>query len=332
MNRRLFALLVVLGACSRQGGKPFVYPLDGVLRFDDVQLKATHNSYHVETSDIPEWEYTMQPLDVQLATEGVRSFELDLHYLQNDDGKGYHFEVYHVVAADEGTTCRLFVDCLRTLKRWSDRFPGHLPLYIELEPKDGFVDALAEQTFTDLENEILSVFPRRRVITPDEIRGGAATLPEALANGWPTLGQLRGRVLFGFDNRDDVRQLYTHNLQDLNGRLCFVDSDPTDPFGALTIQNDPVADAAAIQTALAAHLLVRTRCDEDGDQARADDMSLFVAALATGAHFISTDFPAPVSGLQYYITIPDGTPARCNPVTAPPDCTPLDLENPLFTN
>ena len=330
--KRLLALALLTVGCSRQGGKPFVYPLDGELRFDDVQLKATHNSYHVETSDIPEWEYTMQPLDVQLAAEGVRSLELDLHYLLNDDGKGYHFEVYHVIAADQGTTCQLFVDCLRAIKGWSDRYPGHLPLYLEPEPKDGFVDAMAEQNFADLEREILSVFPRERVITPDEIRSGAATLPEALANGWPTLGQLRGRVIFAFDNRDDLRQLYTHDLQDLNGRLCFVDSDPTDPFGAITIQNDPVADAAAIQAALAAHLLVRTRCDEDGDQARADDLSLFNAALATGAQFISTDFPAPVTGLAYYITIPDGTPARCNPITAPPDCTSLDVENPRFVN
>ena len=65
----LLILLCVVGCSEGPAGKPYTYPLDDLLRFDDVQLKATHNSYHVETSDIPEWEYTMQPLDVQLERE-----------------------------------------------------------------------------------------------------------------------------------------------------------------------------------------------------------------------------------------------------------------------
>jgi hypothetical protein len=37
-----------------------------------------------------------------------------------------------------------------------------------------------------------------------------------------------------------------------------------------------------------------------------------------------------MNGLAYVVQIPDGTPARCNPVTAPADCTPLALEDPAF--
>jgi len=136
--------------------------------------------------------------------------------------------------------------------------------------------------------------------------------------------------MFGFDNRTEIRAAYTHGLQDLSGRLVFVDSDPGDPFAALTIQNDPVVNAVQIEAALGAPMLVRTRADSDGDQARADDRTLLEAALGIGAHFVSTDFPAPVDGLVYYVEIPDGTPARCNPRTAPAECTALAIEDPAF--
>jgi hypothetical protein len=324
------ALFAVAG-CGAPAGKPFHYPLDGVLRLDDVQVKGTHNSYHVETTDIPEWQTSQAPLDVQLDQQGVRQIELDLNWIKDDDGVHYHFEVFHVVLADEGTTCRQFRDCLQTIKGWSDRYPGHLPLYLQMEPKNGFVVELADAFFANLEGDILAVFPRARIITPDEIRGSAATLPAALAaSGWPTLAGLRGRVMFNFDNRDEVRLAYTHGGSSLDGRLSFVDSDPTDPFGAISVLNDPVAQHDAIGTALAAHFLVRTRADEDGVQARAGDTSMLDAALASGATFISTDFPAPMNGLAYVVQIPDGTPARCNPVTAPSDCTSLALEDPAF--
>ena len=326
---QIVALGLALGACS-PAGKPFSYPLDGTLRLDHVQHKATHNSYHVETTDIPPWEYTMAPLDLQLDQQGVRSVELDLSYIGDDNGVTSHFEVFHVAGVDEGTTCRQFVDCLRTIRGWSVRYPGHLPLYIQLELKDGFVDAAATQYFADLEAVILSVFPRPAILTPDELRGTAATLPAALANGWPTLGGLRGRVFFGLDNRDLPRQRYTHELTSLDGRLCFVDSDPSDPFGAVSIYNDPVPQATSIAAAEAAHFWVRTRADSDGVQARANDHTDLDAALASGAQVVSTDFPVPVAGLAYYVEMPGGTPSRCNPITAPATCTSLALEDPRF--
>ncbi|HEY7955543.1 MAG TPA: Ca2+-dependent phosphoinositide-specific phospholipase C [Polyangia bacterium] len=326
MRQLWFLCLFALGC----GPKAFHYPLDGTLRLDEIQVKGTHNSYHVETTDIPEWEYTHAPLDVQLDKQGVRQLELDLEWTADQTGAGHHFEVYHLPGLDDGTTCQLFTECLRTIKRWSDEYPGHLPIYIQMETKDGFTTDGAEPFFAEMESEILSVFPRQRILTPDELRGSAPTLPAALASGWPTLGKLRGRVFFGIDERGDVRDAYTHGGQNLNGRISFIDSDPTDPFGAITIQNDPVPEAAAIAAALSAHLLVRSRADSDTVQAKANDPTDLNAALAEGATFISTDFPAPVAGTAYVVEIPGGMPARCNPVTATPACTPLALENPAF--
>ena len=135
-------VLLALGCGSP--GKAYQYPLDDVLRLDEVQVKGTHNSYHVQTTDIPEWEYTLAPLDVQLDRQVVRQVELDLNWVQDDEGDGYHFEVYHVPLADEGTTCRLLTDCLTAIAQWSAQYPGHLPIYIQMEPKSGFPPDMAE--------------------------------------------------------------------------------------------------------------------------------------------------------------------------------------------
>ena len=45
---------------------------------------------------------------------------------------------------------------------------------------------------------------------------------------------------------------------------------------------------------------------------------------------ISTDFPAKVEEYDYWVEIPDGTPSRCNPLSAPNYCTPEAIENPTI--
>jgi len=76
---------------------------------------------------------------------------------------------------------------------------------------------------------------------------------------------------------------------------------------------------------------VRTRADADTVQARSNITTMRQAALDGGAQFVSTDYevPDPRFG-PYVVRIPGGTPARCNPITAPPTCRPTDVENPLL--
>ena len=94
----MIALVAVLFACEpppeAQPGDP--YPLDDVLRFDDLQAKGTHNSYHVQTVEIPEWRFTHLPLDAQLGEQGIRQFELDLAW--NEEAGRY--EVFHIAFVD----------------------------------------------------------------------------------------------------------------------------------------------------------------------------------------------------------------------------------------
>ena len=57
--------------------------------------------------------------------------------------------------------------------------------------------------------------------------------------------------------------------------------------------NDPIGDFDAIQADGAAGYVVRTRADADTVEARSGDTTPRDAALASGAQWVSTDYPVP---------------------------------------
>jgi len=303
------------------------YPLDDVLRLNDVQARGTHNSYHVQPENPVDAShfYTHAPLDEQLQEQGVRQFELDVHY-RTDVG----FEVFHLPGFDEVSTCRLFIDCLQTIKGWSDANPYHIPIMIWIEPKDE-IDAIVPDLemiaghYDELDAEIWTVFPAWQVITPDDIRGDHDTLPDALAaDGWPTLGEIRGRVLFAMLDSGEHREAYVGDTGNLAGRAMFVDaSEPTDPFAATFKMDNAQGDATEIGENIALGFLITGNAD-GADGSDADNTARRDATLAAGTHFVATDHPVDEGG--YFLDIPGGSPARCNPLTTDATCTSDDIE------
>jgi len=314
-------------AADDDSGSPPSYPLDDVLRVNHLQAKGTHNSYHLAPpyDDVPELNYSHVPIPEQLESQGVRKVELDVWY----DASARVHRVLHIPLVDEGTTCELLADCLEDIAGWSETHPGHHPIFVQIEPKDQFMEDVAEVWFEDLEAAILATWPATRVIAPDDVLGEAASLAEAVATfGWPTLGEVRGKVLFFLNETGDWRDFYTYDGSDLHGRLVFVDGALDAPYAVVNVLNDPIGDAAAIADALARGHLVRTRTDPGVEGVEAGDLTIAQAALASGAQVLSTDYPVPHGGSGYVVEIPGGTPSRCNPVTAPPECTSLAVEDP----
>jgi hypothetical protein len=302
--------------------------------------------------------YQHLPLDQQFATQGIRQIELVVFY----DPLGGHYgtrkvlpllgmdgmappvmfepgmKVFHVQEVDFETTCPTLVACLETIRDWSARNRRHLPLVVLLEVKDdtiidplnlGFVVPLPFDgaAFDALDAEIRSVFRPRKLITPDDVRGTHTTLEEAvLAGGWPTLRESRGKVMFLLDNQGK-QGIYTAGHPNLEGRAIFTNADPGDPDAAFIKRNDPISDTE-ISTLVQAGYLVRTRADADTVQARTGDTTMRDAAIASGAQYVSTDYPVPNPdfGTGYYVEIPGGHTARCNPFNAPPACDDAALE------
>lgn len=310
-------------------------------------------------------EYGHLPLPEQFATQNVRQIELDV--FADPNGGLYAdpliraavgeppydqpamsepgIKVLHIQDIDYHTTCLTFVACLEGVKAWSDANPGHLPIAVLVELKDTpIVIPGVELPFVvpppfdaarmdELDAEIRSVFPARQLITPDDVRGRHATLEEAvLRQGWPTLARAKGKVMFLMDNGGSYRRTYLEGHPSLRGRVLFTNAEPGDADAAFVKRNDPVgaANQAEITDLVRRGYVVRTRADADTEQARTGDTTMRDAALASGAQWVSTDYPAPGIaarfGTDYYVAIPGGTVARCNPVNAPRFCFDRALE------
>jgi hypothetical protein len=234
--------------------------------------------------------------------------------------------VYHLPLIDQGTTCERFTDCAADLFGWSTLHPDHHPLFVLIETKDGWDAETGPARLDALEDELLSVWPRERLVTPALVTGDHADLRTALeVDGWPPLGALRGKALFVLHDGGDRRAAFVSG--DLSERVLFPDAmgDTRAPWAAVHTMNDS-ADPR-IPEVVGLHHLVRTRADADMVEVDANDPTTRDAALASGAHFVSTDAPVALEGRPYVVEIPGGTPSRCNPVHAPDDCASEDIED-----
>jgi Phosphoinositide phospholipase C, Ca2+-dependent len=312
------------------------------------------------TSAFEEIQYTHPPLAEQFSDQHIRQIELDIYadqsgglfavrhgllYINEDPNAGIPallqpgFKMVHLPDVDFETTCVTFVECLQHVKAWSDAHPTHLPIAILVEAKEdslpdifnlGFITAepIAEAQFDLLDAEIRSVFPPAQMITPDDVRGGAATLEEAvLASGWPSLADARGKVIFLLDNGGGKRTQYQRGHASLEGLVLFTNSSPGNADAAFVKENDPegATNQANINALVDAGYLVRTRADAGTIQSRNGSTVQREAALGSGAQFVSTDYPVRDPRFTSYSVAIPGGPARCNPINAPAGCRTIGI-------
>lgn len=299
--------------------------------------------------------YEHPPLTEQLESLGIRQFELDLFadpqgglfrrpagaVLAGDQAfidapalREPGFKVLHVQDIDYRTHCLTLVACLSEIHDWSVANPRHLPIMVLLELKDSPRESQGTLQYTQpvsisasdldrLQEEIRSVFSAGHMIVPGEVQGAADSLAEAVTHaGWPTLAQSRGRVLFALDNTGRHRELYRETHPDIQDRLLFVSARPGVPDAGFIKMNNVLAEGDVIRDHVADGFLVRTRADIPLREGRSGDTTRRDRALASGAQFVSTDFPFPSPfNPDYRVTLPGAQgPARCNPVSAPPGC------------
>jgi hypothetical protein len=365
--RKLPGFILVLFSIVALSAGRTVAQSDDQVRINQIQVIGTHNSYHSGFAPSAQkyWQekypkvfmgldYRHPSLTSQLDS-GVRQIELDI-FADTKGGLYAHpygetlvaqaglpadppfdpqhlmdkpgFKVMHVQDVDYRATCEPFTACLAEVRAWSKAHPGHLPIFILVETKQGklkvnFPTVTPEEytpaLFDDLDTEIRSVFSASEMITPDDVRGSYATLNEAvLAGKWPELSEARNKVVFLMDQKK-MGPIYLEGHPSLKGRILFTNADPGTPDAAFIEQND--APAAAINALVKQGYLVRTRSDSDTKQARANDTSRRDEVLSSGAQMISTDYPAaePAS-TGYKVELPGNAIARCNPVLHPAGC------------
>jgi hypothetical protein len=358
MTRRIIFFLTLFSASAQQ------------LKLNEIQIVGTHNSYHagisphemdylrkVNPQAAEALDYRHPSLTTQL-NDGVRQLEIDVYgdakggLFAHPSGPGLAakaglppdpefdpnhimdkpgFKVLHVQDIDYRSNCQPFTACLAEIRAWSKAHPGHLPLFILVENKDGAPrgdymvtpEPLTAETFDQLDAEVRSVFQRSEMIVPDDVRGAHKTLEEAiLTSGWPAVEHARGKVIFLLDQRR-VGPLYTKGHPSLEGRVFFTNAQPGSPDAAFIEANDSASDPNLAPGLVRKGYLVRTMTDPGPAGVRANDTKRRDASIASGAQILSTDYPIHEPAASgYFVEVEHGT-VRCNPVLKAAACQEL---------
>ncbi|MFE3775573.1 phosphatidylinositol-specific phospholipase C domain-containing protein [Streptomyces sp. NPDC059122] len=188
------AAAAMIAATSPAGAEPTAMKISNT--YDTSTAVGVHNAY--EKAKYP---YLADALD-----SGAALVEVDVW----TNGLGGSWRVSHSNPLGNNNNCvgaataaelrtkdrnQDFAGCLADLRAWHDAHPGHRPILVKVEMKDGFnakggrgpaeFDALIRQKLGDA------------VYGPGDLAAGHATLDEAVrAGGWPPRADLAGKFLF----------------------------------------------------------------------------------------------------------------------------------------
>lgn len=208
-------------------------------------------------------------------------------------------KVLHVPFVDRRSMCLALADCLMQVAHWSRAHPGHHLIVLTINPSEGRGDnvimpqlpSFDEASLAAVDAAALAAFGKGGIVTPDQVRGGHASLREAVTAGnWPREASTRGKVLLVLDAGDAVMDRYRRGHPALRGRVMFGFYPEDAPEAAFLNLQDPKREEARIRRDVAAGFIVRTRADSDTREARDHDYSRFDAAVRSGAQIISTDY------------------------------------------
>jgi hypothetical protein len=351
MKPLLYAITLMATATTVQ-----LHAQDDNTKLNKIQVIGSHNSYRQgiepellkvlkvkDTANHLQYiEYEHIPIADQL-TMGLRNLEIDI-YADSKGGRYAHpkgldmaqlaaydangamkqpgFKIFHMPNIDFRTWELTLKGCLENLKKWSDAHPGHTPIFITLEPKEGGTstygttpEAFTPALFDQVDAVIKAGLGENKLITPDMVRGTYATLEEAVLKGnWPALKEAKGRFMFILDNSGAARELYMKGHPSLKNRVVFVNAAPGTPEAAAMFRNDP--EDKTIPELVKKGYIIRTRADANTVEARTNDYSHFEAAKNSGAQIITTDYyqPSKLFKSTYCIKFDDGSYVRSNPV------------------
>lgn len=276
-------------------------------------------------------DYGHLPFDSQFTNYNMRGLEIDIyndpkggvyykrrinafvHGIPQKSGveelKKPGFKVLHIKDVDYQTNYYTFIEALTALKNWSDAHPNHLPLFINIETKTegpadrskllrmiGFKRTVPfnEAACDSIDAELKAVFSNNlnNILTPDRLRGSYASLNDMVKHdGWPTLDQCRGKIIFIM--LGDAKSQYIKGHISLAGRAMCVYGHPGNDECAFVMQDDPVHDSTNIAVLLKQHYIVRTRSDAETVESRNNDSTARTAAFKSGAQITSTDYYKP---------------------------------------
>ena len=279
------------------------------VKLNEIAVMGTHNSYQllgtlpkqglmktlqiisfglVENKAVFEMDTFTEQLE-----QGIRNLEIDIETV--DDEGDVSFIVTHKAIIDNVSSAYNLAKGLEEIAMWSDNNPGHLPVYLLIEPKDD-VPSINNMKNFSLEyalelDKVLRQVLGDRLLTPQQVMGDYESFEEMRkADGWPTLKESAGKIIVLL-HTCDVTQEYIDTdtsikTQAMFPMLLFGDIDK--PYASFILDNDPViASENNKKTVDENNLMVRTRADDYPDFS--DER--YKSADNCGSHIITTDYP-----------------------------------------
>lgn len=282
---------------------------DGV-KFNDVVFMGTHNSYQTQATsafikfykalDILTFSYVdgdvtsfvMDTLTEQLEL-GVRNLEIDVETVVDDTEIG--FIVSHSPIFDNTSSCYDFEKALDELIMWSDANPGHLPVSIIIEPKEGLPPVNGLRNFNlEYANALDSLLREKlgdKLLTPADMMGEYESFKAMREDdGWLELEDTMGKFLILLHDCK-VTEKYIGQDESIKTQAMFPMlryEDIHESYTSFILCNDPEeAVEYKSETIGECNLIVRTRADEYPEY----DYDRYSLTDQCGSQIITTDYP-----------------------------------------
>ncbi len=284
--------------------------LESGVKFNEVAFIGTHNSYQIYPTEeyrrlyntlgymtfgivnTEKANFNMDTLTNQFEL-GVRNVEIDIEVVS--EGGEVSFAVSHDPVLDNTSSCYDFALALEEIKLWSDNNPGHLPISVLIEPKDGVLPVHNMKKLSLDYARFLDKLLREKLgdslLTPKEVIGDYSSFKEMRENdGWPFLKDMLGKVIVIL-HPSDVSEAYVAEDESIKTQAMFpmVRYKERNYSYASFMLDNKTEEALGHQeeTVEKLNLIVRTRADKypSFSEERYEKMQ------SCKSQIITTDFP-----------------------------------------
>ncbi|MGE0172557.1 MAG: Ca2+-dependent phosphoinositide-specific phospholipase C [Oligoflexales bacterium] len=155
--------------------------------FNAAYQLACHNCY-----DSKYWNGTFEEVFDAIQVVEVDIFDTTLDIFSS--GQKHDWYVGHLPVGNDNNCGGSFSSCLEMLSNWMRRNPEHDVVTFFIDKKQGWGNTRNPE---DLDDLLLRYIPREHIFSPSDLARQYDNVRTAIKNkGWPTMGALKGKVMF----------------------------------------------------------------------------------------------------------------------------------------
>lgn len=193
------------------------------------QAVPYNKNYSIACHNCYKKQYAQKIEDVLITTTNIEIDIWDSRWLSGGwKAMNKNWYVKHSLLDKGNNNCcgGSFSDCLKRINAWSDRNPNHTVITVFIDKKENWSEANEARKPNDLDNLLLSIFPKEKIYTPSLYKKNELNLKDASTKfNWPSIDSLKGKIIFVITNGTEITSRNVLDeyltLQKANS-ICFV--------------------------------------------------------------------------------------------------------------